>query len=321
MLIASFASSIVSGAISSIGRSITDQLIKSNAFLSGHLYQSISSMGDPTLNSSWFRVPYQRLFGVGLLIALLSLLSGVAMAVISGTTYESIKKIVIALPVVGVGSGGFLSFVTLGMRAADSISGWIFSTFSMALPSSGLPKGVLSKGTSGPPALLELFLQFFYFVFAGLTYLELSLRAALIYLVVALMPIALALSINPKLRSFVFRLLLLLGGVVGSKIVIAMGLGLNVAMGNSSSRGSFSLAISGTAILVLSVVSPFLLVRLLLGLENPVTPGIEAAPMRALHLASKIYKSGSEHLKGRSRSSVDLEGYSSRVALHPGTKN
>jgi hypothetical protein len=120
-------------------------------------------------------------------------------------------------------------------------------------------------------------------------------REALIYLVVALAPMAWATSVWPAIASVRRRVIELLAALVFSKLAIAMalavGLGALGGMGATGNPGAgtvsnglaeFSTVVVGLITFGLAAFMPFLVIKLIPIVEAAViAQGIQSAPMRA----------------------------------------
>ncbi len=139
-------------------------------------------------------------------------------------------------------------------------------------------------------------------VVAGLAlWAELLVRSALIYLLVALSPLAFAATLWPAARGLCRRLVELLLAVVVSKFVICVAVAVGVAslggagsaagpdagVGESAAVGLATLVV-GTVILCLSAFAPFVVLKLLpLAEAAVVAQGVSRSPVRAAQGAAR----------------------------------
>lgn len=148
----------------------------------------------------------------------------------------------------------------------------------------GLPAGSLAVAL-----LLVVFL-----IGALLVWVELVVRAALVYLLIAFAPLVLAARIWPAARGLFRRLVELGIAVIVSKFVIAVALALGAAAlaggdaeGNGGG-GQLTLAglLGGATLMGLAAFTPFVVLRLLPVVENAaVAHGIASSPVRGAQSA------------------------------------
>ena len=115
---------------------------------------------------------------------------------------------------------------------------------------------------------------------------ELVVRSALIYMLVALSPLAFASIVWPTCRHVARRLIELLVAMIVSKFIIAVTLGVGVAalthQTDASAAKDLGTLLVGAVILCLAAFAPFLVLRLLPVLEAAVVAqGLSRAPLQA----------------------------------------
>src|SRR5581483_8098148 len=165
----------------------------------------------------------------------------------------------------------------------------------------------LTGGVAGAVLLMVFLLG------ALLVWAELVVRAALVYLLVAFAPVALAARVWPGTRG-VFRRLCELGvALVVSKFAIALALALGVVAlvgGGTTAQGQgLSLAglLAGATLMGLAAFTPFVVLRLLPVLESAVlAQGITRSPVRGAQLAvaASAYPARVARLAGRAVTGV-----------------
>jgi hypothetical protein len=138
-------------------------------------------------------------------------------------------------------------------------------------------------------------------VLAGLLlWIELLVRASLVYLLVAISPLGFAATLWPSARGFLRRTIEVLLAVILSKFVVCVCLAVGVAAlagaGSTSAAGGVGASIGtllvGAVLLGLAAFSPFLVVKLIPIAEAAiVAQGISRGPARAAQSGMSTYSS------------------------------
>jgi hypothetical protein len=135
---------------------------------------------------------------------------------------------------------------------------------------------------------------------AMLLWAELLVRAALIYILVALSPLAFAASVWPAARTTARRLLELLLAMIVSKLVVAVALAVGIAAvgtvgldGGADTAGVVGQLLVGAVVLGVAAFAPFLTLRLFPLAESAgVAHGVSRAPVRttisAVYLTNSV---------------------------------
>jgi type IV secretion system protein TrbL len=126
---------------------------------------------------------------------------------------------------------------------------------------------------------------------ALLVWAELLVRAALIYLVVALSPLVLAATLWPATRGALRRTVEVLVALIASKLVVCVAIAVGAAAlggaGTQGTSGAIGALMIGAAILAMAAFSPFLVLRLIPIVESAtIGQGISRAPTRAAQTAA-----------------------------------
>lgn len=182
------------------------------------------------------------------------------------------------------------------LRATDEAAGAVLSETPAALGRFVDGFGVTSTILTG--GLAAAVLMFVFLIGALMVWAELVVRSALVYLLVAFAPLALAARIWPATRG-VFRRLCELGvAIIVSKLVIAVALALGAAAlagGGPGSEGpdgtGLGLAglLGGATLMGLAAFTPFVVLRLLPTVEAAVVAhGISRSPARGAQAAGQV---------------------------------
>jgi len=179
---------------------------------------------------------------------------------------------------------------------------------------------------------------------AFILWLELIIRSALVYFLVALSPLAFAATLWPAARGILRKLLELLIAAILSKLVISIALSIGTAalvgvaestpadsdagVGTAAGMGTGTL-LAGSALLIMAAYSPFLLLRMIPLVEAAVVAnGISRSPLRSAQssinatssvssvarLAGNAGSALSSKLAGSSTSGAGLSSQGGRLA-------
>lgn len=312
MIVLSIGSDVANYLVSIVTSQISSSIATGDSYLARHLYATISSIGDPNLMSKWFVASYSHVVVATGTVALVAIVFAAISSVISGGSFDLIRLCVVTLPAVGIGSAAILPTLVLAIHGADSLSQDLFSSFAISDNHASKYSTVFMIALNGSvPPIISILTDVAYLVFALVLELEFALRAAAIYMVVAVLPFAMALYLNPRTRTFLFRLIELCGALIVSKIVIALGLGLTAGLTQTQASSALGSSIEATAILLVCVLSPFSVIRLLSGLENGLTPGMERVTAHTLSTVQRSAVNMAMQSRGSkwSQGDSDVESY------------
>ena len=278
-MVASVASQLASYLTGSLAQVLGNALLSGDAFIATHLFGELSQIGDPQLGQRWFGRALARQLSAVELLAMVSLVVAVISATINGDSQFSLKTIVVTLPLVGLFSGAEVPIAALMISAGNGVSNLIFSSFSAGVtPNTALVPAVADLLSPAAPALISVLVGIAFVILGVVVWLELALREAAIYMVVAVLPFAFALSLMRPGRRMLFRLIEVLFGLISIKAVIALGLGIAVALARFGNLSALSTSVMATATLLLCVLSPYAAARFVFGLENATGGMFENAP-------------------------------------------
>lgn len=222
-----------------------------------------------------------QLWATDLSIALAVLLGCLLLAVIRGALAgEPMTMLRAAAVEVPKAIFGMATVVAL----TGVLSGIVDSASSAVLPSVGANFGSwFSK--ADPAGFFGAFVELLVLLGALLTWVELVVRQGLVFLLVALSPMVLAARVWPAAAG-IWRKLVELGvALIVSKFVIALALALGsdaLAGSVTAGRGaSLTSMTTGAGLMLLASLSPFVLLRMLPGVEAAVAAqGISRMPAR-----------------------------------------
>lgn len=263
---------------------------------------------DPNVQADWFVAgngPYAVTATIGATLLVGFVLAGVAQGVLSGDTAGMLRRFALDLPVSVLGMVGLVTVTQVLIRVTDSLSTGVLDAFADDVAAFTRAVASISSLSGGVATALVVFLLALVAVIAGIVLVaELVIRAALIYLVVALAPLVFAARLWPALKGASRKLLDLLAALVLSKLVIAVALAVAAAAAAGAGTGgevtalpppeaaaedpggsvtqAVGVLLAAVAAFGISAFSPLLVARLLPVTEAAmVAQGVRGGPVRA----------------------------------------
>ena len=286
---------IVNGLVSWVVNSIT-------WFVSA-LLQFFDRSSTPTLASNWFaggpiganaHSPYGVVAGLALSVLLLCVLISVVHGLLTGEGPAMIGRIARDVPLAVLGIVGTIGVVQVLLGTADELAARILTGTQAGTHATAILHTVGQfQASSGQPTFVVFLLGLVAVLGAFVLWVELLVRASLLYVLVALSPFAYAAFVWPSARRILHRLAELIIALVFSKVVIAVTLAVAASALASSNTGGLATGeakigtlLVGTIMFLLAAFSPFLLLRLFPVVEAAVVAhGISRAPARATQRA------------------------------------
>lgn len=274
-------------------------------FVSGAL-DVLRNSSSPNVQAIWFAGPGSPYAAVrDLAVTLLAgfVLLGILQGLLHGDGPAMIRNIASRLPVAVVGMVATTSVAAYLLDLTDAASSAVLgSAGDQSLHFlSGFGVAVTTSGGGFAAVIIGLLA-----VLGGLLlWIELIVRSALVYLLVAISPIGFAAVMWPAARGFLRRTIEILLAVILSKFVIAVALSIGVAAlagagaeaelaasvadGASLSAGTL---LAGTVLLGVAAFAPFLVLRLIPVAETALlAQGISRVPARGAQSALGTYTS------------------------------
>jgi hypothetical protein len=219
----------------------------------------------PQLTSTWFSSSYWRVAGISVLLTVPFLVAAAVQALMRSDLAILVRSAFGYLPLAMLLVGVAAPLTMLLLAASDQMSA-IVSSAAGAGSGRFLDRAAAAIGgftlLSGSPFLV---------VFAGLLtvgsamllWLELTVRAAAVYVIVLMLPLAFAAMVWPARRIWALRAVEILVALILSKFAIVAVLSLGGAAFTASFARSVTGMVAGVALLGLSVCAPWALLRLL----------------------------------------------------------
>jgi hypothetical protein len=265
-------------------KKVTDELL--------HFLTSSTSVN---LDTGWFAGPRAKEIlavtgGAAGVLLVLFLLFAIIQGLMANDVGGMLRAAAVEVPVSVFGMLMLLTGTGLLLGITDALSGAVLATApeSLARFYEGFTKGpqIMALGFVG-------FLGILIFIVAAiLVWIELLVRASLIYLLLALAPLALAARVWPQLRGAWHRIAHLGIALILSKFVVALALGLGAAalggggpqdgdLGNQAGLTLQGLVV-GVTLMGLAAFAPFLVLKIIPIFEAAlVAQGISRGPARA----------------------------------------
>ena len=271
----------------------------------------LKTAAHPNVEAAWFSgagSPYATVRNLAGLLLLAFVFLALIQGLLAGDAAGMIRRIVADLPTAVFGMVVTVTVVAKLVELTDSLStAMLAQSGDQSLHFLSGFGTTVTVGTNGFAAVIVGLVAA---VAALLLWIELMVRSALIYLLVALCPLGFAAMTWPAAKGVIRKMIELLIAVIVSKLVVCIALSIGVAalagagtatpgagVGDAGAQGLGALLV-GTAILGLAAFSPFLVLRLMPVAEAAlVAHGISRGPVRAAQATT----SNAYHVQSLSR--------------------
>jgi hypothetical protein len=232
------------------------------------LHETASVIGHttaPQLQSTWFSATYWRVAGIAAVLTLPFLFAAAIQALVQSDLALLVRSALGYLPLAMLGVSIAAPLTMLLLSASDELSAIVSSAAGNA------STHFLERAGVGIGALTILSRSPFLVFFAGLLtvggaivlWFELLLRAAAVYVIVLMLPLAFAALVWPARRIWAIRAVELLVALILSKFAIVAVLSLGGAALSQGSQSSVTGMLAGFVLLVMGALAPWALLRLL----------------------------------------------------------
>jgi len=289
---------------------LTAWIVDAVVWIVGGVFNFFLDSTDPNVQADWFVTgdgPYVTTVSIGASLLLLFVLAGIIQGTLNGDVGGMLRRIALELPVSIIGMIGLVTITQVLIRLTDALSGQVLDNFQDDISEFGTVVASLNMLTGGHATAFVVFVLGLVTVLAGLVLVaELVVRAALIYIVVALAPLVFATRLWPATKGASRKLLDLLVALIFSKLVIAIALAVAAAAAVGSGSGgevtslpepevfaedpggsvtqAVGILLTAAAAFGVSAFSPLLIARLLPMTEAAVVAqGVKGGPVRAGH--------------------------------------
>lgn len=201
---------------------VTDAVV----WVIGGVFNFFIDSTDPNVQADWFVAddgPYGTMVAIGAGLLLLFLLAGITQGVLAGDVGGMLRRVTVDLPASVLGMVGLVTVTQALIRLTDELSTFVMGNFEDNISDFTAVVTSLSMLAGGGATALVVVLLGLVTVLAGLILVtELAVRAALIYIVVALAPLVFAVRLWPSLEGVAKRTLQLLVALILSKLAMAV---------------------------------------------------------------------------------------------------
>jgi len=289
---------------------LTAWVVDAVVWVVGGVFNFYLDATDPNVQADWFITgdgPYAATVGVGAGLLALFLFAGIIQGIADGDVGGMLRRVAVELPVSILGMVGLVTVTQILIRITDALSGRVLDNFQDDIAQFGRVIASLNTLTGGTSTAFVIFVLSLVTGLAGMILIaELVVRAALIYIVVALAPLVFATRVWPATKGATRRLLELLVALIVSKLVIAIALSVAAAAAVGAGSGgevtalpppevfaedpagsvtqAVGILLTAAAAFGVAAFSPLLVARLLPMTEAAlVAQGVKGAPVRAGH--------------------------------------
>ncbi|HVE45330.1 MAG TPA: hypothetical protein VNA57_01095 [Acidimicrobiales bacterium] len=262
----------------------------------------LATSARPDVGAVWFSgpdSPYASVRAIAAALMVAFALLGLVSGLLKGDAGGMVRRIAIGLPLTVVAMVATTAVVAKALALTDALSAEVLDPTGSDAASF---LGALGAGAGAAGGGFAVVVVAVIGVVAALVvWMELLVRSALIYLLVALSPLAFATTIWPATKGVARRLVELLAAVIVSKLVVCIALATGVASlagalgpqrgpDTAGVAGGLGGLIVGCAVLAMAAFSPFVVLRLMpLAEAAVVAQGLSRAPIRGATSAMATY--------------------------------
>jgi hypothetical protein len=287
---------------------LVDWVVSAIAWFVKALLQFFERSSTPNLTSNWFsgdgrigphaQSPYGVIAWLSLSLLLACVLVGIVQGLLAGEGPAMAARIARDVPLAILGIVATVGVVQVLLGATDELAHAVLDGTQAGANAKALLQTLAEPAAFSAQASFVVFLLGLVAVVGSfLLWIELLIRASLIYLLLAIAPLAYAAFVWPAARRVLHRLAELVVALVFSKLVIAIALAVAASAltrGPSASGGvptgeqKVGTLLVGVIMFCLASFAPFLLLKLLPVVEGAVVAqGISRSPVRTAQSAAQ----------------------------------
>jgi len=295
---------IASGIGDSIVGAVTRWVADGAAWVLQQVTDLVESSTSPDLGARWFRENYATMVQLGAMLLTVFLLLATVQGLLHGSPSMILRAYLLHAPVAILGTLLAIAIVTQGLAATDAMSSAVSAHLGHDVGRIAERVGDAAVAASLVTGSSSLFVAFLgalaAVVVALLLWIELLIRQAAVDICVLFLPLVLAAMVWPATARSLRRLVNTLVAVVLSKFVIVAVLALAAsALASDVDDGGVKAILVGVVLLLLAALCPYMLFRLLPGVETAMAARWMA---RGAGRAVRSAPGGSGHALGGLRS-------------------
>ncbi|MDZ7734499.1 MAG: hypothetical protein U5R31_16750 [Acidimicrobiia bacterium] len=220
---------------------LTAWVIDAVLWVVGGVFNFFLDSTDPNVQADWFVTgdgPYATTAAIAATLLVLFVFAGITQGALVGDVGGMLRRMALDLPLSVLGMVGLVTITQALIRLTDVLSTQVLANFESDINDFTTAVTSLSVLTGSNSTAFVIFLLGLVTVLAGIILVaELVIRAALIYIVVALAPLVFAARVWPATKGAARKLLELLCALVLSKLVIAVALAVAAAAAVGAGSG------------------------------------------------------------------------------------
>ena len=300
-------------------RALTSWVADGAGWLSVKCFDAMSATSDPRPGEGWFDETYARMTLIGAALAGPCLMLGLIQSLLQQDG-RMLARVIAAVPGSVLLTGAAVAVARMLLVATDQMSLWLVHASGRDVGAYGTKMATLLAQSPGTSAFVVFLIAMVAAVCGLVLWLELLVRAALVYVLLAFFPLMAALMIWPASAGGVRRLVRLLVAVILSKVVIVAVVAMGVAAATESGASDrFEGLLVGTAMMAVACFAPTAIHRLLPLLEEAVhvrgsmTPGggmrhVQSATMTVGSANQVVRQLGVARMAGNTPAAAGLTG-------------
>jgi hypothetical protein len=274
------AKGVAASAATSIMTAMSAWVVGGASWLVGHVIGLVTPETKVSLTAAWFTARLQAMVEVAALLVAPLVAAASIGAVIRQDGRRLVRIFGVGLPVAILGTVTAVALTELALGLVDALCALITPPDAYA-PFLALGRAV---GEQQIPMFVQFIVASVVVLATVLLWMEMVLRATVIYIAVFFLPLGLAAFVWPATAHITKRFIEILAAVIGSKFVIVATLTLGGAVVAQKHAG-VDAALTGTAILLLAAFAPFSVLRLVPVFEAAATAHLEGMTRRPARAA------------------------------------
>jgi hypothetical protein len=266
------AAGAVNGVAGDALRAFTAWVAAGAGWLLEHCFMALAATTDPRPGEGWFQTAYLHMAMIGAAFAMPCLMLGIIQALLRQDA-ALLGRVIAAVPGSVLLTVAAVAVTQMLLGVVDHLSLWLAAQSGTTLAGFGARLGRLIVAGGGGVTLFVMFVVAVVVAFAALVlWVELLVRAAIVYALLGFFPLAAALMIWPATAGAVKRLSRLLLAIILSKLAMVWVVSLGaIAIDQSGVADRFEGLLAGGALVGMACFAPMAVLRLLPLVEEAVS--------------------------------------------------